>query len=509
MAILIAVDIGTTNLKSAAFTADGTPFALRKLPTKTHVHRDGYRYYDPGEIWRGVCELLRAIMADCAGEEILGVSVTSMSEAIVPLNQNGEAVFPILAWFDNCAHKEAQMLVQNLGAETVFAICGLDADAIFPLPKMMWIRSYAPKAYEKAVKWLQMTDYVYYKLCGVFATDYSMACRTLAYDIHTLSWSQQLMDAAQISSSVMPEVVKSGTYLGKISSKAVEETGLPPGTRVFVGGHDHPCATITSGCMSGQKMLDSAGTAESCLLLSKKGAAAPRQSQGARIGLYLDPARYVLWGGIKASGASADWAYQHLASSNDWQPQTMTTDYQAICEKYAYLPTGSEGVLYIPHLRGSGAPAWNALDKGAFIGLNDGHTTVHMVRAVFEGLSCQVRIIAEMHMRISRQQIEGVCVAGGSAKNRYWQQMKADLLHLPVEISPFEDATVHGAAMLAAIGAGVFSSIEEASEAMARNNCILTPDANNYAAYEKLYKRYCLANEQVSLLHRMLAEYES
>ena len=508
MAILIGIDVGTTNWKTAAFTADGKPFAIHKTPTPTHVSPEGFNYYDPEELWRCLCDLLQRTAADCAGQEILGISVTSMAEAIIPIDKEGHPLFPAIAWYEGVAKDEAAFLESRLGADHIFSICGLPIDAAFPLPKMMWMRSHHPKVYERSWKWLQMADYVYYKLCGATATDYTIACRTLAYDLHARSWSKEMLDTAQVPAALFPEVMKSGSLLGTVNAAAAEETGLPRGTRVFAGGHDHPCATITSGCMSGRKLMDSSGTVESWLLLSEKGAEVPCTPEGARIGLYLDPERYVLWGDIKTSGASADWGYRHLASMSDWTDTSSSPDYDAILGKCAEIPIGSEGVLYIPHLRGSGAPGWNLQDRGAFLGLNVKHTAPHLLRAVFEGLCCQARIIVEMHARISGMQPEGVCVAGGSTKNLFWQQMKADLLQMPIELSPFDDATVQGAAMLAGIGSGVYGSIEEVSSALAVSNRILIPDPEKKEAYDRLYRRYCMANETVNSLHRALSESE-
>ena len=508
MAILIGIDVGTTNWKAAAFTTDGKPYAIHKAPTLTRVSPEGFNYYDPAELWKCLCDLLQKTVADCAGQEILGISVTSMAESIIPIDKEGLPLFPAIAWYEGIAKDEAAFLESHLGAERIFSICGLPIDASFPLPKMMWMRRHHPEVFEKSFKWLQMADYIYYKLCGATATDYTIACRTLAYNLHTRSWSNEMLDTAQIPSSLFPEVKKSGSLLGAVSSSAAEETGLPLGTRVFAGGHDHPCATITSGCMRGRKLMDSSGTVESWLLLSEKGAAVPVKPEGARIGLYLDPERYVLWGDIRTSGASADWGYRRLASMSDWTDSPFPPDYDAILGKCSKLPIGSEGVLYIPHLLGSGAPGWDLRDRGAFLGLSTKHTAPHLLRAIFEGLSCQARIIVEMHARISGMQPEGVCVAGGSTKNLFWQQMKADMLQMPLELSPFNDATVQGAAMLAGIGSGVYGSIEEVSVALAVSNRILMPDPAKKEAYDRLYSRYCTANETVSSLHRLLSKAE-
>ena len=524
MGILIGIDIGTTNWKAAAFSETGMPLHIRKTPAVTRRMENGCCYYEPEEIWTSVCTLLRQLMADCAGEEVLGVSVTSMSESVVPVDRDGKTLFPVIAWFDASAKEQAARITDRFGEDAIFSICGLDPDPIFSLPKIMWVRDHYPDVYEKADKWLQMMDYICFRLCGECATDYSMACRTLAFDLEKRSWSRELLDAFDIPVSVMPALQKAGTLLGTVSGPVAEMTGLPSGTRVFVGGHDHPCATITAGVLAGNRIMDSSGTAESLLYISQPDAPVPKTRQGARIGMYLDPRRYVLWGGIKASGASADWAFDRLAFGTDWletagaaaeeglpaghaEGQEKKRDYAKVLDALQEIPAGAEGLIYIPHLRGSGAPSWNQNDRGAFLGLTSLHDSRHMLRAVFEGLSFQARIIVEMHEQIAGTRTDGVCVAGGSARNRFWQQVKADILQRPVELSPFGDATVQGAALLAGIGAGLFSSVDEASAACAGNNDILLPDPSAADIYNRLYRRYRFANDAACSLHRQLSDY--
>lgn len=505
MAVLIGIDVGTTNWKVAAFTQSGELICVHKMPTRTHYMENGCGYYEPKEMWGCFCDLLRRTAADCAGQQILGVSVTSMAESIVPVNREGEELFPIIAWFDASPRDEAKHISDTFGEDEIFRRFGLDPDPIFPLPKMMWIRKLYPQVYDKAYKWLQMADYIYYKLCGVFATDYTLACRTLAFHMEKRDWDMEVMDAFHIHSDAMPDLYTSGSYIGGIHLEASALTGLPVGTPVYAGGHDHPCATLASGAMNGRKIMDSSGTAEAFLMVSEPGAPIPQKRQGQRVGLHLDPRRYVLWGGIKASGASADWGYEVLTTRMGWTGEKETIDYAKIAQKLEQIPLGCEGAMYIPHLRGSGAPTWNTMDRGGFVGLRSQHTAPYLMRAVFEGLSCQARIIIEMHQQISGVKAESLCVAGGSTKNRFWQQLKADIVGIPVEICPMEEATVQGAALLAAVGAGVYSSIEEAATAASRGNMVLYPNPHRAEKCEKLFRRYNLANNTLCALHRELA----
>ena len=505
MAVTIGLDIGTTNWKAAAFTPAGKQVSLRKMPTPTHIAPEGWAYYDPREMREGFASLLRAVSADCAGQKILGVSVASMTESVVPLDENGDDLFPIITWYDTTPRAEAEEVRARMGEKKVFSVCGLDIDPISSLPKIMWIRNHYPRVFEKARVWLQMADYLYFLLCGETVTEYSMAGRTLLFDIGKRDWSDEMTGTFGVPRSVMPRVQAASSLVGCVHRKAWEATGIPIGTPVFAGGHDHLCASLPTGCLNGRKMLDSSGTAEAILYFSEKGAPLPAINQGARVGLYLDPSRYVLWGDIKSSGASADWAYRTLTTRSDWTGENEATDYDAVLSACGRLPIGSDGALFLPHLRGSGAPDWNTDHRGALLNLTDRHSAPYLTRAVFEGLSCQARVIVEMHRRIAGAGAEGLCVAGGSSRNLLWQQLKADLLQQPVELSPIGDATVQGAALLAAIGAGEYGSLEEASTACAAGNRVLLPNKENATACEALYRRYCMANEAMGDLHCRLA----
>ena len=508
MSILIGIDVGTTNWKVAAFTENGTQVCVHKIPSRTHYMANGCGYYEPEELWGSFCQLLRKTVESCAGQEILGISVASLAESLVPIGEDGKELFPIIAWFDGSPREEAKLIERTFTREVIFSRFGLDPDPIFPLPKILWLRNHYPEIYAKTRKWLQMADYLYYKLCGVFATDYTLAGRTLALDLHKRAWDTEVLNTFGINVDTMPQPSASGTLLGGVSAAASACTGLKIGTPVFVGGHDHPCATLASGALNGRKIMDSSGTAEAFLLVSAPDAPVPTVPQGQRVGLHLDPRRYVLWGGIKASGASADWGYEMLTTRSGWTGEKEKVDYGAIARKMETIPMGSEGALYIPHLRGSGAPTWNTLDRGAFVGLTSRHTAPHMMRALFEGLSCQARIIVRMHQDISGIDAESICVAGGSTKNRFWQQLKADITGLPVEICSVDEATAQGAALLAAVGAGVYKDIDEAGEAAGRNNEILYPDPSRKEECEKLFRRYAVANDTLCGLHRTLAEME-
>lgn len=496
----LAIDVGTTNWKASVFDQNGTMVAIQRTPTITHADANG-RYYDPNEMWTCVQKLCRAVTAE-SNKEISGVSVTSVSEAIVGIDRYGEPSGNIITWFDTRSMKQAQQLKDAFGSKEIYRITGLDVNPIFSLPKIMWIRENEPDVYDRTVKWLSVGDYILFRLTGEYATDCTLACRTMAYDICANEWSRTILDWAHIPVDMFPPVNNSGTAIGKIDSRVSELTGITVGAKVVVGGNDHPCASIATGVINGDKILDSSGTAESFLYISRKNAIPNMEFQGQRTCRYLQKERYALWGGIICSGRSFDWATETFALPDSARLPDGKLNYKALLKQLEDVKGIQDGILYYPHLRGAGAPHWEPKISGSLLGLRDTHTSLNVIRAVLEGLSMQARRIVEMEEMVSNVKVDSVCVVGGSSKNLLWQQIKANVLQKDVELCHEPEATSLGAAMLAAIGDGVYDSIEQASEVLSCENQVIHPDRS--CDYEAYYQLFCDGYEQLKEMNYRL-----
>lgn len=484
MKYYLAIDVGTTNWKAAVFDELGNLAAIERTPTVTHTDSEGQSYYDASELWDSICKLCAGAVAR-AGKPIAAVSVASVAEAVAAIDRDGNTVGQIITWFDTRSMCQAKEMEQRFGKEQLYEITGLDVNPIFSLPKILWVRQNRPQEYERACCWLQMADYILYRLSGVFVTDYTLASRTLAFDIVRNCWSEEILDGVGISRDALPQAKESGTVIGTISNRISRETGITPGAKIVVGGNDHPCASIAAGVVGKNKILDSSGTAESFIYVSASGEIPEMTFRGQRICRYLQRDRYALWGGIISSGRTFDWAYETFSAAK--------AGGVSISDVLRELETerGVEsGLLFYPHLRGAGAPHWNPRVKGAFVGLSDRHTSKNMMRSVLEGLSMQARMIVEMEEAIIGKRAQSVCVVGGSSRNILWQTIKADILQKDVELCRESEATALGAAMLAAIGDGRYGNLEEAAEFLAAKNQVIHPEPKRASVYEPWYEIY-------------------
>lgn len=500
----LALDIGTTNWKAVVFSRQCVPVCSAKRPARTVQGQDGLPYYDPRQVWESVVEMIAEVGAQYPLGELAAVSVTSMGEAVVPMGQDGQPVFPIIPWFDTRSIEQAGQVRRQVGAQRAFAITGTEVGAIFSLPKMLWMRAHYPEVFARAHKWLQMADYVNYQLCGRFVTDPSMACRTLAFDLGRCAWSEEMLAPFGLAPSLFPQVLPSGSVAGGVSAQAARETGLPRGLPVVLGGHDHPVASIAGGAFSGNMVFDSSGTAEPFLHVSQPGEALPAEMRGQRCTRHPLPERFITWGGIVSSGVCVDWAVQRFASHHDFTPGQMRGDYDALFGTAASLPAGSGGLIFHPALRGAGAPSWDPLRKGTLLGLTAEHTSAHLLRAVLEGLCYQAKRILQMHTQVSGCDIDTIRCMGGGARISLWQQIKADVTGCVVQAGSVSDATPMGAAILCAYALDGGVSLEEIARAMQPASRTFEPDAEKHRIYEEYFALYLQSSEALEQLdHRL------
>lgn len=492
MKYILAIDLGTTNWKVALYTTQGALVDILRTPTITHRDTEGNSFYIAKELWESTTKLCRNILEKHA-VPISAVSVTSVAESVVGIGADGNAIGDIVAWFDARAEKQIKEIERLLSASEIYSITGLDMNPIFSLPKIMWIRENRPDEYEKTVKWLQIADYINFMLSGEFATDYTLASRTLAFDLGKKTWSKTILDKVNVPLSVMPRVVESGTQIGRISSAVSKETGITVGAAVVVAGNDHPCASLATSAVTDNNILDSSGTAESFLYITKPGQKVNIQYKGQRTCCFLEKERFALWGGIISSGRSFDWAMSTFAADDIANGKSRET----VLERVSNTKGMSAGLVFYPHLRGSGAPFWNAYARGAFIGISDQFNGDNFLRSVIEGLCMQARVIVEMEQDVAGCDAKKMCVVGGSSNNLLWQRIKADVLQKEIELSSNPEATSFGAAMLGAIGIGEYSSIEEVSREMCKNNVIIHPDNSMKEYYDELYDIYCRSYKHI------------
>ncbi|MEQ8968600.1 MAG: FGGY family carbohydrate kinase [Azospirillaceae bacterium] len=499
--LICGVDIGTGSVRAIVHTTDGRPVAAAAEPTPTLRHGPETADYDPEALWETTCAVLRQVTAAVDGaERIAGIACTSVGESQVPIDRDGRPVHPAIAWYDRRTRPQAERAAARIDLDRTFAVAGQAMDPIFSAFKRAWIAEHAPEAHRAAVLWLNVADWIAYRLSGVAATDASLAGRTMLLDIHSLDWSEELAEALEVDLSTCAPIRPSGTPLGPVTRAAAEATGLSPSCIVGVGGHDHVCGALAVGAFAPGVMLDSMGTAEAVLIgldepITDPAYGAEGYAQGV---LIADrPRRYVVaaqW----CSGGSVEW-FRGLAG-HDVPHADLIAEAEAV-------PAGSHGVLFVPHLRAGTAPHADTRARGTYLGLHADHGRGVLFRALLEGLALDVRLMVDhLAAKAVAPPVRSVRAVGGDTRNGLLVQIKADVFGRPLEVIEEAEVVCLGAAVLGGRAAGVFDDIDSGVAGLALSSRELAPDPDRRATYERIFRDvYEGVFAAVHPLHRRLA----
>jgi xylulokinase len=495
--LVLGLDVGTTNIKCLAIDVTGQIVAQSFEPTPRAHPRSDWTDFEPGPIWDAVCQAIRAVVAQLERREaIKGIAASSLGESLVPLDAQGQPLAPAIAWFDPRTTPEYEWIRGQVGYERLFEITGLNPDPMFGLCKILWIKNHNRAAFEKARCWLHLADYVAFRLCGVPATDPSLACRTLAYDLQRRAWSNEIIEAAGIEQSCFPPVWKSGTALGTVTPMSARVTNLPETAVVSVGLHDHISGAFVAGALSSGVLLDSIGTSESLNSVLWKPVfderlAAHGLAQGA---IWIDEPINYLTGGLLTAGAAIEWVRREIGGK------------LTIAELVQEASLADQAVpVFLPHLIRSLTPYPDAQACGAFIGIRSTTTRGAMFRAVLEGLAFEARAIADAMVAVARlHPFEKIITIGNSSDNRLLTQIKADVYDFPIHVNPVREAVSLGAALLAGIGSGTFRSPSAATQTARRKEIIVEPTPESSKRLQARFEIYRDLYGQLKPAHHRL-----
>lgn len=332
----VGLDIGTTGVKAVAFSAEREQLALATTPTPTHQRDTGGAEYDGNELWAAACQVLRHVTGElqAAGHTPRAIATASMGEAGVLIDEHGEPLAPIIAWFDTRTVPQAEWWATHVGVERTQAITGLTPRPVFGAAKMLWTKEHLPGAWAAGTTWLNMADWAAFKLSGQAATDFSLASRTMLFDVANRGWSDELLHASGLHEAPLAALVQSGETVGHVHKQAAAETGLPAGAVVGAGGQDHVCAALALDVTRPAMLLDSIGTAEAFFLVTNGFDATGRvAATGISQGAHVEPGRTYAMTGLAQGGGRIDQA--RTASGLNWPDFLQTAQARQVIDDVA------------------------------------------------------------------------------------------------------------------------------------------------------------------------------
>src|SRR5215216_3365620 len=502
---ILAIDIGTTHCKAGLFAMDGTALKIATRPMVTQRGSSGEAYFDPEALWKTASTVIREVTA--SPDPIAAIGIASMAETGLLLDRRtGRARSFFVPWFDTAAQPEADLIRRQSDPLERYLKTGLRASFKCSLAKVLWLRARDESLLEDAI-WLSAADYIAYRLTGKFGTDCSLAGYTFAFRVDQRAWDTDWLREWRLNPDLFPPANPSGTPVGGVQSEVVDSLGLTAAIPVAICGHDHPTAAFAMNVTSPGKVFDSMGTAETLLgALPERLLIEDDFHSGLIYGCHVASGCGYWLGSLSASGGSVEWLRSQLGHQR--------LSYDEIDALLASAGPEPTGILYFPYLVGSGPPHTDPLIRGALIGLSASHTRADLLKAVLEGTVYEVEFIRQTGEHITGQPIPALVTAGGGTRNRAWLQIKADVSGCRIEASAEPEATLLGAALVAAIGSGLYASEAEAFNGLCLKPVeVFLPDGERHAVYRRLYEQGYLRLQEALSHHfngkdKEHAEYE-
>ena len=483
---IAGLDIGTTGCKLTVFDEEGRDLgkAYRDYPVRRRV---GGHEIDISALMDSVYAVIREMTAQYS--DIGGIGVTSFGETFVMTDEAGTPLHTAMLYTDPRGAEECAELVEKLGADRIARISGLAPHEMYSVCKIMWLKKHQPEVYQAAKHIFLIGDYVAWHLTGAAQIDYSLATRSMAFDIGRLTWSEEILDAAGMDVSLLSSPVPTGTAAGCVTRAAAEKTGLNPACRIVTVSHDQVAAAAGAGAFDGETAVDGAGTVECLTPIYDSLPDIAVMSKGYfSVVPYVIPGKYVAYAFSYTGGALIQWCLNTFAKAEAEEAKKKGISVHTLLEQQ-YEGQEPTGLLVLPHFAGAATPYMDTGSRGAILGLSAGTTLPEIYRACMEGVAYEMRLnydaLADSGIHFTK-----LHATGGGAKSRVWMQMKADILNLPITSLKTSDAGTVGSAMLTGVAVGVFRDLKEAAAVMVRQRETFDPDPRRHEQYMQIYERY-------------------
>jgi xylulokinase len=487
MSLLLGIDIGTSGSKAVLIAPDGSVRAETTTEYPMAVPRPGWAEQDPEDWWQAAVSSIKQVLARSEGESIVGIGLTGQMHGLVLLDEAGKVLRPCIMWNDQRTATQCAEIEEKVGRPKLIELAGKPALTGFTAGKILWVRQNEPDVYRRARHVLLPKDYVRYRLTGALATDVADGSGTLLLDVRRRVWSDDLLKLLHIPREWLPSLHESHEVVAEVSADAAAATGLRVGTRVVAGAGDQAAQSIGTGIAREGVVSVTVGTSGVVFAATNKYRFDPTGELHAYC--HAAPDTWHLMGVTLSAGGSLRWFRDALCQGEKAEAERTGRDvYDLIAELAATAPAGSDGLLFLPYLTGERTPHADPNARGVFFGLSLRHTKAHMARAVLEGVTFSLRECLDLLCSLG-QSCSRVRVSGGGSRSAFWRQMMADVFGTEIVEVNVTQGAAYGAALLAGVGTGIYSSEEQACEQTVHETGSTRPgpDAN---AYTDSYMRY-------------------
>ena len=491
MKYLLGVDLGTSGTKTVLFNEQGQALADKTIEYPLYQPKNGWAEQDPMDWYHAAIDSIKAVLESSKIDphEVAGLAIAGQMHGLVMLDSEGKVLRKSILWCDARTGKQCDEITERVGKQRLIEINANPALSGFTAPKILWVREHEPEIYAKCATMLLPKDFVRYMLTGTLAMEISDASGTNLLDIKERVWSQEILEKLEIDPKLLPPIIESSAVAGTINEDTAAKTGLIAGTIVAGGAGDNAAAALGTGvCRDGQAFV-TLGTSGVVFAHTSKVSIDPL----GRVHTFCAavPGTWTAMSCTLAAGLSLRWARDELYSFEQEQAKSEGSDvYDFMTKEAAALPSGADGLIYLPYLMGERSPVLDPESRGVFFGLSARHKKAHLTRAVLEGITLSQRhnleVLHEMDIVPS-----SLRACGGGGRSPFWRQLLADILKCEVTTIASKEGPALGAAVLAAVAAKIYPTVEDAVDHLVKAGADLAqPQASESARYDEIYTLY-------------------
>ncbi|MCU0270765.1 MAG: FGGY-family carbohydrate kinase [Acidimicrobiales bacterium] len=499
MALFVGHDLGTGGDKAVLVDDRGRLLGSAFEPYPIEHLQPGWAEQDPRDFWEAVGATTRRVLdeAGAGPGDVRAVGFAAQMLTMVPVDRWGEPTRPAISWLDSRAEVEARRLVRRLGGpRVVAALAGAVPSGKDVLCKLAWLRAHEPDVVARTAAFCDATGFLVARATGALVADDTAAGATGLLDRRTRTWDRRLALATRTPLRGLPPVRSCADVVGGLRPAAARDLGLRAGTPVVAGMGDVPAALVGSGAVRPGDVHVCLGTSGWVCVTT------PTGRDLARHGVFALPAPqpglFALVGEMETAGECLDWIATRLAEGDDH------ARIGALLDEAGSVPAGSDGLLFLPWLYGERSPVTDTTLRGGFLNLSLEHTRAHLVRAVLEGVACNLRWTLEV-LAAAGHTGTTLRVIGGGARSDLWLQVLADATRRTVEVPahPFA-AGAMGAALTAAVGVGAVADYAAIADLVPAVRSI-APRSTGATTLDRTYAALRAAHPGAARVSRLLA----
>jgi len=491
---LLGIDVGTGAARALVISVGGRPLAEASREYAPGAASGAYEL-DSERVWAAIREMVAEVAARTKQDPIHALSVASMGEVVVPLSSEGRILSQSILSADQRGSQCARAVEQKLGRERLYEITGSLPGSSGSLSKLCWLRDNKPALFQGAWRFVLWSGLVSYLLGGASTCDYSLASRTLLFDLAQKRWSTEVLHASGLLPLKLPDLAPAGTAVGTISASLARELGLPTNVRIILGGYDLACSALGLGVIeSGTAMYLLGTTAFMVPTFDAIPLTSLMLGQGLDMACHVSPGALVSVLYNQSGGAMLRWFVDTLVPLE--RREVQRRGLSIYTELLAEMPEEPTDLVALPYLAQAGPPHLGERVPGGLLGLQTTTGRGEVIRALLEGLTYHFADGQERLQKVGIS-IKGYRAAGGGARSDRWLQLSADILGVPIERPQVGDPATMGAAMVAGVGSGAYANFEEAVTAVVKVERRFEPHPRRAALYRERLERY---RQMISML---------